>query len=145
MLQEAKAYSPSRSERLLTGMSRAVLFLIRLVFAPLLVGVSVLPYVICNLVVERGEAAAGDMDDGLAKFGHRLLWLLFGILLGAASLPVLLAVPLLIAWLVPLPFSRVLFVLLAVRFEDLLVLLIMGKIPLSYNLRNLSVRWLTAL
>jgi ABC-type antimicrobial peptide transport system permease subunit len=145
MLQEAKTYSPSRSERLLTRASRAVLFLIRLAFAPLLVGVSVLPYVICNLVVERGEAATADRDDGLAKFGRRLLWLLLGILLGAASLPVLLALPLLVTWLVPLPFSRVLFVLLAVRFEDLLFLLIMGKIPLSYNLRNLSVRWLTAL
>jgi hypothetical protein len=73
-------------------------------------------------------------EDGLGKC---LLWLL----LALVSLPLQFALPVLIALTVPLPIHRVVFVLLAVRLLDILVLLLAGRVPLQYNVRNLMVRW----
>jgi ABC-type antimicrobial peptide transport system permease subunit len=72
--------------------------------------------------------------DGVLRF---LAWLLLAIL----SLPVLYAVPFLIAWYVPLPVHWAVTFFLLLRMQDLLLLATAGRVPLQYNVRNLLVRW----
>jgi putative ABC transport system permease protein len=78
---------------------------------------------------------------GVERTGKFLLWLALAFL----SLPALLALPLLVGLLVPLPVHWLIVTLLVVRLQDLLLLLVVGKVPLKYNVRNLIVRWPTTL
>jgi putative ABC transport system permease protein len=78
---------------------------------------------------------------GVERTGKFLLWLVLAFL----SLPALLALPLLVGLLVPLPVHWLIVTLLVVRLQDLLLLLVVGKVPLKYNVRNLIVRWPTTL
>jgi putative ABC transport system permease protein len=94
------------------------------------------------LMAFYGEGWAGQVGERVGPLRF-ILRLGAGVLMGLALLVVLFALPLFLSREMTLPVGRWLFIFLAVRLEDILVLLVLGKVPYRYNLRNLRVRWLT--
>jgi ABC-type antimicrobial peptide transport system permease subunit len=114
---------------------RGILFLL-LVLA--LIPLPASPFVLL-LLAAYGEGP-GSRGGGERPFVIRVA---LGVALCLTLLVGMYALPLFAARVVQLPIHRVLFVFLALRLEDMLVLLFLGKVPFRYNVRNLVVRWLT--
>jgi hypothetical protein len=68
-------------------------------------------------------------------------WFVLWLLLATLSQPLAIVAPLLLVRLVPLPVDWRLVLLLALRLQDMLVLFVLLRVPLQYNVRNLLVRW----
>jgi ABC-type antimicrobial peptide transport system permease subunit len=89
------------------------------------------------------EPRPGELFRWAARrSGKMFVGLLLGLLvLLALAIPATTAAVLLQVFKVPV--MPALVVMMGIYLEDLVVLFLIGKVPLSYNFRNLSLRWLT--
>jgi ABC-type lipoprotein release transport system permease subunit len=121
----------------------------RMLWAPLGVLLLILPASPLLLVLQPiySEDAQDSHLTPMGRFFRRLPRVLMGISLGLIVLTGELLVPLVLALLLPrvLKFhlSPWLVVPLGVYLIDLIVLCVIGKVPLGYNFRNLTLRWIT--
>ncbi len=122
---------------------------VRIMSAPLGLALLLMPAsaMLPLLLAIYSEDAPDAATSPLQRFISRLGKISIASVLAVCVLAGELILPAALAWLLPrlftLSISPWLLVPLGVYLEDMVVLFAIGKVPLGYNVRNLSVRWLT--